>query len=112
MATLSANIQNIIDKNDPNQKLIGMLAIMIEDKLDGIENKIEIVSEKVNAQKIISDNHSLKCPLNIETRVTRLEEAIDFVIFLRKNKWILALVSLGLLTLSTYGLDKIITLII
>lgn len=111
MANLSEKIQSIIDPKDPNQKLIGMLTLLLEERLEKIETKIEGISQKVNKLELTTEKHNTKCPLCVPERVKKIEDDIDWLQTIKKYKYLLILVIAGIFKIIELGYDKIINLL-
>jgi len=129
MSKISQQIQSIIDKDDPNQKLIGMLSILIEEKfeqiderfkifdekldnsIERIENEIGGVTQKINNQERKTQLHDVQCPHRLDDRIVEIENQIDWIKTLQKYKYITLLVIIGIASLLAKGLDKIVDFI-
>lgn len=119
--SLIETINQIIDKNDPTQKAISLLAVLIDTQLKFISSenseqhtdlgdKIEnIVKTQAEHEKRISEMENKKlCPLGIDTKHEQMKKDLQVVLFFSEYPKLSILVLLGILALCGLGVDKLV----
>jgi len=111
--SLNDTLQQQLDKNDPTQRAIGLLAALVDNKLEQMNATIEEISKKLETQEgeISNISHARGCPHGIEKRVASLETVVEPLSFVNNYPKLTALMFLGLVTLLSMGIDKIFDLI-
>jgi hypothetical protein len=111
--SLNDTLQQQLDKNDPTQRAIGLLATLVDNKLEQMVASIEAVSEKLEEQerKIGSIDHARACPNGIDQEMARVRKIIEPLNFITDYPKLAGLMFLGLMTLLAMGTDKLFELI-
>lgn len=120
-------INKTIDQNDPTQKVIGLLAMMVDDKFSEMSEEILKVNSRINTQDTtIKDIEHLKaCPLGYGKNMEELNERLDSqegdikqireilqpIDFVGKYPKMAILMLIGFLVLVGMGFDKLLSLI-
>jgi hypothetical protein len=120
-------INKTIDQNDPTQKVIGLLAMMVDDKFSEMSEEMLRVNNRMNTQDTtIKDIEHLKvCPLGFGKNMEELNERLDSqegdikqireilqpIDFVGKYPKMAILMLIGFLVLVGMGFDKLLSLI-
>lgn len=104
-------LQQNIDKTDQTQRIIGMLAVLLDEKFDQLNEKMGEVNMELedHAKRIEQVDQHSNCPFNINKRVDMLEEAMRPMIFIDKYPKLTMLIVIGFLALTGLGVEKVIT---
>lgn len=115
-------INQTIDQNDPTQKAIGLLALLVESKINTMAEKMGTLRKELNEQKFsLDDLKNLKqCPIGLEAKIKEDRITIDKQIekinailqplyFVDKYPKLAMLMVIGILTLCGLGLERVIS---
>lgn len=115
-------INQTIDQNDPTQKAIGLLALLVDSKINAMAEKMGTLKKELNEQKFsLDDLKNLKqCPIGLEAKlkedritIDRQIEKINAILqplyFVDKYPKLAMLMVIGILTLCGLGLERVIS---
>lgn len=107
--SLNDTLQQQLDKNDPTQRAIGLLATLVDNKLEQMVASIEAVTEKIEEQerKIGVIDHARACPHGLEREIIKIKKTIEPLSFIDNYPKLAVLMFLGLMTLMGMGVDKL-----
>lgn len=122
--SLIDTINQIIDKSDPTQKAISLLAVLIDSRLKYIskensEQHTEL-SDRINEILTKQENHETRiqsienkkiCPLGVDTKHDQMKKDLEIVLFFSEYPKITILVALGIVVLCSLGVDKLIDIV-
>ena len=104
-------INKTIDHNDPTQKAIGLLAMMVDNKFNEMTSEISKINDRVTDQQADIDGlqHSKGCPFGYGNELKKINEALQPLYFVNKYPKLAVLMMIGFMTLAAMGLDKLIS---
>lgn len=115
-------INQTIDQNDPTQKAIGLLALLVDSKINAMAEKMGTLKKELNEQKFsLDDLKNLKqCPIGLETKLKEERVTIDAqfekinailqpLYFVDKYPKLAMLMVIGILALCGLGLERVIS---
>lgn len=108
--TLIDTLQQTIDKNDPTQKAIGLLAVLVDSKINEIHTAMSEIKRKAEEQdeKIQGLSHDKACPFGLNAKVSEMEKALEPLVFVNRYPKLALLMLLGFLTLMGFGVERVI----
>lgn len=118
------SINEIIDKSDPTQKVIGLLAVLVDTRIrqNSVENSLQhtILLEKITTissaqgdyeERLADVEHHKSCPLGVDTKHTQLMKDLEPLLFITNYPKLAILMVIGLFALTGLGIDKLIELL-
>ena len=107
-------LQQSIDKTDPTQKLIGLLAVLVDNKFNELNETVGIVQGDIYKQndRIDTIDHNKSCPFNMNTRMDKLEASMQPILFIDKYPKLAVLMVIGFLALMGLGADRVVNFFI
>lgn len=122
--TILESINQILDKTDPVQKAIALLATLVDTRIRQFSNenseqyshlldKINEVSKDQEGYetRLRAAEHLIKCPLEIDTDLKKLRSELHIYLFITSYPKLALLMLLGVFSLLGLGIDKLIELI-
>ena len=121
----------MIDNSDKTQKLVGMLATLIDNNFSDVNKKMaEVIAQMEETKKNTANSYEFvnfkltehenrirdirkttKCPLSLEERVKTLEGLVDIISLLNKYKWLALIIFFGVCAMLGLGSIKLATLL-
>lgn len=111
--SLNDTLQQQLDKNDPTQRAIGLLATLVDNKLEQMVASIETLNGKIEEQekKIGVIDHARACPHGLDRELVKINKIIEPLNFINNYPKLAVLMFLGIMTLLAMGTDKLFELI-
>ena len=104
-------LDNTLDKTDPTQKAIGLLATLVEDRMSSMYEIIERLEIRINTQDINIDKvrHNESCPLKHDVEIKKMNDILQPLFFVDKYPKLALLMVIGILSLC--GIERLIDLL-
>lgn len=121
--TILETIDSIIDRNDPTQKILMLIATLMDSRLKQISretseqytkllDKINDVSkdQEDHEGRIGSMEHKKMCPLGIDKSLEKTKEDLTVILFFSEYPKLSVIMLVGLLVLSGFGMERMLTI--
>lgn len=118
------SINEILDKTDPTQKALALLASLVDTSFNNFreENNIQFENMMIRYEEIVKDNEINKikletvinrklCPLSNDVKYNELEKRLKFILFFTEHPIITTIVIVGIFSILGLGADKLFELI-
>lgn len=107
--TLGQILENTLDKNDPTQRAIGLLAALVDSKMSEVQELIYKLDNRINnQQEHIDKMHPMP---NCSDKIEKIESAIQPLYFADRYPKLTLLMVIGFLSLCGLGIERIIDLL-
>lgn len=104
-------INSTIDQNDPTQKAISLLAILVEERFSQMSETIKSMNNRIDDnQKDIENLHN-NCPLHLDKKIEKIEGAIQPITFVNNYPKLGIILLIGFITLCGMGIERLIDLL-
>lgn len=115
-------INRTIDQNDPTQKAIGLLAVLVDSKINAMTDTISKFKGELEGHQMDLNGlkHLKECPLKLETKfdknysenkeeLEKINAILQPLYFVDKYPKLAMLMVIGILALCGLGLERVIS---
>ena len=132
MCEIQKKLQKLSDKDDPIERKLALLGMLVEERLDNMTDKFnqrfdetlklfdihtsEILKQKselrASNEKIDEIEHANTCPLGMDSKYAKLNKDLEVLRFLSRNPKLALFVLLSIMLFASKGMFDMLTILI